>query len=54
MPKIWKSRENDNFSCDIFGLNAIPMLNYRSRKKFDLAGPVGALITTGKFSTTQH
>ena len=33
MPKIWKSRENDTFSCDIFGLHAIPMLKYRSLKK---------------------
>ena len=32
MPKIWKSREYDNFSCDIFDLHAIPMLNYQKER----------------------
>ena len=32
MPKIWKSRVNDTFSR-YFGLHAIPILNYRWRKK---------------------
>ena len=46
---------NDNERYGFSGLNAIPMLKYRSLKKIDWAGwagPVCALITDGKFSTT--
>ena len=47
MPKHWNIWRYDTFSCDIFDLNAIPMLKYRTRKKIDWAslsqpaGPAG-------------